>query len=320
MSTTVAVPTFRRPAELARCLAALAQQLELPSEVLVLAREEDRGLQPILSNAPAVLNLRVVTVSAGGLVTALNGALAAAQGEIIAVTDDDAAPRNDWVARICRRFAEDPGIGAVGGRDVVHDGPTVVTGAARVVGRVQWFGRVIGNHHIGVGPAREVEILKGANLSLRRSAVEGTWFDRRLRGAGAQVHNDMAMSLQLRRRGWKLVYDPEIVVDHYPAERFDLDHRGQFNRWATADAAHNETLALLEYLPPVRRAAFAVWALLVGTRAVPGLGHLILGAVAGPRPAYRRFRAAMAGRQEGYRTWRRALDLARRANVPVRDR
>ena len=38
------------------------------------------------------------------------------------------------------------------------------------VGRVQWWGRRMGNHHLGAIAPVEVEWLKGANMSFRREA------------------------------------------------------------------------------------------------------------------------------------------------------
>ncbi|ONQ99134.1 glycosyl transferase, partial [Burkholderia cenocepacia] len=41
MKISVLVPTYRRPADLARCLLALQRQQRLPDEVIVVARPED---------------------------------------------------------------------------------------------------------------------------------------------------------------------------------------------------------------------------------------------------------------------------------------
>ncbi|RAG65491.1 hypothetical protein DN536_36710, partial [Burkholderia multivorans] len=38
------------------------------------------------------------------------------------------------------------------------------------------------------------------------------------------------------RAGWKLMYDPAIAVDHYPAERFDDDRRDARSAVRAADA------------------------------------------------------------------------------------
>jgi cellulose synthase/poly-beta-1,6-N-acetylglucosamine synthase-like glycosyltransferase len=172
------------------------------------------------------------------------------------------------------------------------------------VGRVQWFGRVISNHHFGVGDPREVDLLKGANMSFRRTAIKNLRFDERLLGAGAQVHNDMAFCLALRRAGWKIVYDPKVAINHYAGDRFDEDQRAKFNDIALRNQVHNETLILLEHLPPPRHAVFLIWAIVIGTREAPGfvqgLRFLpIEGALAGQK-----LLASLSGRWQGWQTWR----------------
>jgi hypothetical protein len=67
----------------------------------------------------------------------------------------------------------------------------------------------VGNHHVGIGPPF-VDVLKGANTVYRRRTLDSVRFDPRLREQGAQVHNDMAVALTLRRRGACLLYDPSM--------------------------------------------------------------------------------------------------------------
>lgn len=302
---TVFIPTYRRPKDLARCLEALKKQTRPADEVIVVVRDTDIETRTFLDTFnPDPLRLRTATVSVPGVVAAMNVGLDAAQGDIIAITDDDAAPHIDWLERIAAQFLSDSRVGGVGGRDWVYHGTELEDGACQVVGKLQWFGRMIGNHHIGVGEPREVDILKGANMSFRRRAIPPSLrFDERMRGTGAQVHFEVAFSLALRQAGWKLIYDPRVAVDHFPGKRFDEDQRNNFNDLAVTNAVHNETLILLEHLPPAQRIVFLVWAVLVGTRDSPGFvqGLRFLpqeGTLAGQKCL-----AALRGRWQGWRSW-----------------
>lgn len=315
MKISVLVPTYRRPADLARCLLALQRQQRLPDEVIVVARPEDDATHERLAD-PAVgggLPLRIVPVDVPGQVAALNKGLDTASGDIVAITDDDAAPRADWLARIEAAFAADPRVGAVGGRDWVHEKGRVLDESRECVGRLTLSGKIIGNHHLGVGGAREVDTLKGANMSYRRAAIARLRFDTRLRGAGAQTHNDTAFSMEVQRAGWKLMYDPAIAVDHYPAERFDDDRRDAASLNAIANGAYNLQLTLREHLPPLRREIAWWWWTLVGTRVYPGLAHLLLAL-----PTSRRARVLAHWRavRRGARDARRTTVAPRRAAMP----
>jgi glycosyltransferase involved in cell wall biosynthesis len=301
----VVVPSYRRPASLAVCLEALARQEESPDEVIVVTRSDDKETRALVSNsAGARFDLREAVVEVPGQIAALSSGSALATGDVVAFTDDDAAPRPDWVRRLKCAFDERDVVG-VGGRDAILK--VEPRDARTTVGRVRWSGKVIGNHHLGSGRAREVDVLKGANMAFRRCDLREHGFDERLRGAGAQVHNDLMLSLALRKAGGRLVYDPSVVVDHYPAIRPAGDLRSDPIARHQTDAVHNETLALLEYLPPGRRTVFMVWAFAIGRGASPGVAHTVWTSFKTRDPrAWRRLAPSLKGRWAGWRTFRRA--------------
>jgi len=305
LTVTVLVPTYRRPDDLARCLSALMRQTRVPQQIVVVARSDDAATHACLADhaTPRVLNVEVAIVDEPGQVAALNRGLDAATGDVIAITDDDAAPRSDWVERIAEAFGADPGLGALGGRDWVHEGGRLLDGERERVGKVLPTGRIVGNHHLGVGEPREVDVLKGANMSYRRAAIGALRFDRRLRGSGAQTHNDMAFSMSVKRAGWTLVYDPRVAVDHFPAPRPRDDPRNAQTLHSVRNAAFNFHLILRAHLSPLHREVAWWWYALVGTRVYPGLFHVCLGALRGrgPRAALARWRAVRRGAREARR-------------------
>lgn len=305
MKMTVIVPTYRRPKDLARCLEALKKQTRSADELLVVVRDTDAETWAFLNSFNSeFLPLRTVTVTAPGAIAAMNVGLDAATGDTISFTDDDAAPHPDWLNRIERHFLSDSCLGGVGGRDCLYHDNQLVEGESKVVGRVQWFGRVVGNHHLGIGEAREVDILKGVNMSFRQAAIMNRRFDQRMRGTSAQIHFEIEFCLALKRAGWKLIYDPMIAVDHYTGQRFDEDQRGKFNELALTNIVHNKTLALLEHLPPVQRSLFLIWTVLVGTRGSPGLVQWLRCLPREGTLATQKLLASIRGIWQGWQTWK----------------
>jgi GT2 family glycosyltransferase len=204
------------------------------------------------------------------VVAALNAALDTAKGDILAITDDDGAPRPEWIARTERWFEKKPRVGGVGGPDWTHSGDDVFDGSAGVCGNLQWWGRIDATASERGAPS-DVDILKGCNMTFRRSAVGNIRFDIRLAGSGAQLFNDFDFCLAVRRAGWRLVYDPAVEIDHYPGERHDADKRDKFVNEALANAIHNRTFLILKHLPTPNRLAYLTYAFLAGSRPVPGL-------------------------------------------------
>lgn len=278
VKVSVIVPTYRRTADLARCLVALGAQERQADEIVVIARHDDRATLDWLRQLDATrpdARRQVVLTSVPGVVAAYNLGIETATGEIVCFTDDDAAPHADWVRRIALAFEADRALGGIGGRDIVHERGAILQGQQAAVGLVRWYGRAIGNHHIGHGAPREVQVLKGVNMAFRREAIGALRFDSRLRGNGAQVHCEMAFSLDIERRGWPLIYDPSLLVEHYPAQRGDEDQRHKFNDAAFYNASFNLRLIMCEYLSPAGRWAFVAYSTLIGNRADPGLARAL---------------------------------------------
>ncbi len=301
MRASVVVPTFKRPDSLGRCLQALAKQTALPDEVLVVVRDTDTDTQAYVDGLPSLGFLLIrVPVQETGVIAAMNQGVQSATGDIIGLLDDDTAPYPDWLERIKATFAQDEKIGGVGGRDF----QTINPGEAEQVGIVQWQGRIIANHHLGIGQARPVHVLKGANSAYRAEPLRKIGFDIRLTGGGAQVNWELGLGLALQRQGWTLIYDPAIAVDHFiePRHEGDSTHRGGFNAKGITDAVHNETVFLWEHFGPARRMAFLTWSLLLGTRSTPGIALALLGVAKRDRTAFARMNATWKGRLKGIQT------------------
>jgi glycosyltransferase involved in cell wall biosynthesis len=301
LTVSVVIPTYRRADELERCLRALAEQTRPADEVIVVHRPEDEESYACCRSYEGTLALRTIEVARPGQIAALNAGLAAARGSVVAFTDDDCRPVPEWVERLSAWFASDERIGAVGGRDVVHEHGSVLELAADQVGRIRWFGRHVGNHHAEAA-AQDVQFLKGANMAFRAPLVTG--FDTRLRGAGAQVCNDLQVSLSVWRRGWRVVWDPAVRVNHFPADRLDGDARDRRSRDAIVAHHHNDVYVLLRELPAWKKLTALAYRLVVGTRAAPGLVHLFLQLPRpGRRDAWFSYLAVNSGRLAGIRTF-----------------
>lgn len=316
MNITVVVPTYRRPKYLYNCLTGLKKQIRLADEILLIVRDSDILTWEFIESFDLeFLPVKILTVKVTGVVAAMNLGLDNAEGDIVCFIDDDAVPRNDWLAKIEAHFSADPELVGLGGRDRMYlEGKKLVEGQKPIVGKLQWFGRMIANHNLGVGKAREVDFLKGVNMSYRREAIEQMHFDRRMKGTGAQAHFEVSFCLSLKREGCRLLYDPEVVVDHYLAERFDEGIRDRFNPVAFSNEVHNETLAILEHFSPPKRIFFMVWAMLVGTRQAFGLVQLIRFLPQEGRLAVDRWLASIKGRREGWLSWQKTQRLKHSSN------
>ena len=273
LHVSVVVPSWRRPVDLARCLVGLSRQTRVADEVVVVRRDDDLPTAQVVARAP--LHVVEAVSTRPGVSAALVAGVLKASGDVIAFTDDDAVPRPDWLERILGRLS-DSTIGAAGGRDWIHNGEATDVPPTEAIGHLSAWGRLVGNHHLGTGPPREVTYLKGVNMAFRRQALA---LPLEYRGRGAQPNWEVAVCLWAGARGWRIVYDPAIIVDHFPGERQDGDRRGARDSDVVRAVAYNLVGAILVSRPEMfwRRALFG---LLVGQSDVPGL---LRAAVAVPR-------------------------------------
>ncbi len=307
MKMTVIVPTWQRPDSLERCLHALLLQEHPADEVIVVSREDDAPTRALLASieAPAI---KIVTPSRPGVVAALNAGFDAASGDVLAITDDDSEPLPDWLGKIEEHFARDPKLGGLGGRDrIVGSEETTPKPERLAVGHVYWFGRVVGNHHLATGGVRDVEIIKGVNMSLRRSALGKRRLDPTLRGEGVEHNWEIELCLALRSEGWRLRHDPGVEVMHHESPRPVGQREQQMSSPEHSDAVYNQTLALANHLHGVRRLAAVTYALLCGTRQNPGPLFALQIVLAGtaPKKAITAMETATAARWQAIKQARR---------------
>jgi len=308
---TVMIPTYRRAEDLHRCLEALKRQTRPADQVVVVVRETDEETWAFLQRYDAqFLPLETVSVTEPGAVVAMNAGAQAAQSDIVAITDDDAAPWPDWLERIEAHFQANPHVGGVGGRDWLRGVPPMEFGQHNTadrngVGKVQWFGRVIGDHHLGEGDPRPVDVLKGVNCAYRTPALQNAGFDTRLWGRGAQIHWELKLGYAIKAQSYLLVYDPAIGVDHFSGQRHDEDQRAfAFHGQAHSNIVHNETLILLEHMSAFQRLVFLVWAFAVGTRFAPGLAQMLRLWIKHQPRVIGFMTATLAGRLAGWKSYR----------------
>ena len=293
-SLSVVVPTFRRPVSLERCLRALAVQTRPPDQIIVVCRTDDEASRDATARLAFELPVQTVTCDQPRLCAQMDLGVASATGDVVALTDDDSAPTPEWAEKLLGLYRA-PDVGAVGGRDMILDGAADSSSVGQPVGIVTRTGQPLGNHHReGVG-IRDVDFLKGVNLSVRRHL----WHvDLKLLGNGHQSHWELGTCLRIRRLGWRILYDPQLLVDHYPEERVGEPQRGSRDAYTLERDAHNQLYELVRWLPLGQAALVAVRSLVVGSKELPGfaVGLWLIAHGTTPRRAVDEVRSATGGR------------------------
>lgn len=287
---SILIPTYGRADALRKCLLALDQQTLPPDEIIAVWQEKDLITRDALQQMQSQLRvpLRIVHNPRRGVVPAENAALDAATGDIILLIDDDAVALPDFVERHLAHY-RDPAVGAVGGPAINHrpDGSTFPTRDAQPIGKITWAGRLIGNmydhpHDWRSRAPIDVDHLVGYNMSIRRSAFDR--FESRLKPYWQMFELDAC--LQARQRGFRVVFDFGIVVDHFPTNAAYAGGRDGDLDVKIYNAAYNHALILAKHRGGLfQRAAQNAWAYGIGTVSMPGVAGALVGMIRYGRPA-----------------------------------
>jgi len=184
---TIVIPVRDRPAELERCLAAVGGAgVDAVGGVVVV---DDGSRDPgAIADVCARHGARLLRRAApGGPAAARNTAIGHVRSELVAFLDSDCVAPPDWVRDLAGHF-DDPRVAAVAPR---VDDPALDMGASPA----------------DVAPGARVAYVPSAALIVRRAALGG--FDEALR-----YGEDVDLVWRLHDRGWRVRYDPRVVIRH----------------------------------------------------------------------------------------------------------
>lgn len=308
VSLALCIPTFRRPGDLARLLAALpdviasARSEALVDEVAVIVVDNDAGAsaEPIVRAAG--LPVHYVVETERGVVAVRNRALDEAAAHDIAVfIDDDETPADArWLSSLLATRAQYDATVVAGPVRTVTDEPLdpwIVAGG--------FFDR---KHRVGLRTGDPITRAATNNLLLDRRFVEasGIRFDAKFGRTGGE---DSLFTSQLHAAGARMVWCADaLVLDHLPVERRSRAHALERTR-GMANAGARVALALAA--SPTERVAVRARAM------ASGLVRWILGGVRGLLGTLRRSerlhatgaRERARGRGSMSGAWNRTRDL-----------
>ncbi len=202
---SVVIPTYRRWDRLKLTLAALEGQT-LPKEAFEVIVSDDGSADGTLERLneyarTTAMHMVCVTGPNGGPSAARNRGIAKAQGEWVAMTDDDCVPEADWLAKHLACITKYPELSAIGGR--------VVRYSDSVISRyVDWTDVMLP----AIARDGRVQYLVTANAVFKRELIERLGgFDETYKWPGGE---DPDLSFRATASGAILGYDPGPVVRH----------------------------------------------------------------------------------------------------------
>jgi GT2 family glycosyltransferase len=144
----------------------------------------------------------------GGKTTSLNVGIAEAQGEIVALLDDDMIMEKDWMKNLLHEFADDPKLNCLGGRVILHDPTDAPTSIRPSEVREIVSIDTLDPGYIQVG---------GGHLAVRRVVVAKVGKFDELFGPGQPIPaaEDLDFLYRICASGYTILFCPTVVVRHH---------------------------------------------------------------------------------------------------------
>ena len=195
MKISVVIPAHNEEKHIGKCLESIANQIEKPSEVIVV----DNNCTDKTAEIAKKFGARIIKEKKQGMIFARNAGFNAAKYDIIARTDSDTILPADWTSRIKKAF-EDPSLGALSGPTCSYNWPKSTQQMSRLPSLMLFdvLGLLFKNG-----------CLYGPNMSLRKTVWEKVKQDVCL--DDKKVHEDIDLSIHLNKLT-KIKFDNKLIV------------------------------------------------------------------------------------------------------------
>ncbi len=273
MKISVIIPVTREKI-VEKCVEALSKQIRMPDEIIFIVPYGWEKLRKLLKGYISRHHLskaRIVWSYDKKQMSMLNKGIEKSIGEILAFTDDDGAPFPDWLERIGKYFEHNPDVGGVGGKDIFVPSIPGLNENPKAVGKITFYGRMIGHHSEWNSGPVEVDHIKGCNMSFRKDAFSK--FNEDL--LGNQHGNEIDVSLRVKKKGYKVIYDPDILIYHYIDVRPEIWEGKDFKDKIYV-SIFNHTLVALKNFTECRKFVFILYSFIIGQKINPGILEFLI--------------------------------------------
>jgi GT2 family glycosyltransferase len=238
---SVVIVTWNRRSFLQACLSSLARQTGVEFETIVVDNGSADGSADM---AEREFGARVIRNTANrGFCAANNQGIAMAQGEYLALLNNDAEAEPGWLAALYRACSRSPEVGMAASKILVWEDPRRIDKVGHLIyPDGQNKGRGSGALDTGQFD-REEEVLwpDGCAAMYRKQMLDRIGgFDEDFFAYG----DDAELGLRARIAGWKCLYTPDAVVRHHRGSTL-----GRSSAWRLELIERNRLLLALKLFP-----------------------------------------------------------------------
>lgn len=210
---SIVIPVYNQFEYTHACVKSIIETVEdIPYEIII---GDDESTDATRKIKKYINGIRVnMNTSDHGFLMNCNHAAKLARGEYIVFLNNDTQVKEEWLSSLLELIKSDNKIGMVGSKLIYPDGRLQEAGGIIWSDASGWnYGREQNPDMPEYNYVRECDYISGASIMLRRELWEEIGgFDERYKPAYCE---DSDLAFQVRKKGYKVMYQPKSVVVHY---------------------------------------------------------------------------------------------------------
>lgn len=210
---SIIIPVYNKFRYTYACLKSIYKHTDLDKiEVIITddaSTDETRHIDRYVKNVKVIKNAQPL-----GFLKNCNNASKYAKGNYILFLNNDTQVQADWLDWLLKTFNYDKKIGMVGSKLVYPDGRLQEAGGIIWKDGTGWnYGRLDDPNKPEYNYVKEVDYISGACILIKKELWDEIGgFDERYTPA---YFEDTDLAFEIRKRGYKVVYQPKSVVVHF---------------------------------------------------------------------------------------------------------
>lgn len=221
---SIVIPVYNQFDYTHACIKSIINTVkDLPYEIII---GDDMSTDATKKIKKYVSGIRVnINKTDHGFLMNCNRAAKLAKGDYIMFLNNDTQVHEEWLSSLVELIESDEKIGMVGSKLVYPDGTLQEAGGIIWSDASGWnYGRNQNAEEPEYNYVKEVDYVSGASIMISKSLWnEIGGFDEQLKPA---YYEDTDLAFEVRKRGYKVMYQPKSVVTHFEGVSNGTDENG----------------------------------------------------------------------------------------------
>ncbi|MHB1664293.1 MAG: glycosyltransferase [bacterium] len=215
VSVSIVIPVYNQWDYTYMCLKSILEYTKDNNITYEIIIADDNSSDDTVNIEKYVKNIKIIRNKNNlGFLKNCNNAAKYAAGKYILFLNNDTEVQRNWLGNLLQLMESDKSVGIAGPKFIYPNGILLEAGGIIWNDAESWhFGKYDNSNRPEYNYIKEVDYISGACIMIRKELFDDIGgFDERYAPA---YYEDSDIAFEVRKRGYKVIYQPESVVVHY---------------------------------------------------------------------------------------------------------